>query len=109
MDFVSYWSPPRESRFVPFFKDGGISLVYLREIIMITGNILPLTRDRESIGVNIKGYDIENRKECFHEKYIFQSSFYLDPRLISRLGNRTKRGGTGQIERVYRARAKVGQ
>lgn len=100
MDFVSYW--PR------VLREGW------REIIMITGNILALRRSES--GINIKGtyIYIKNRKESFPStKNILSNipspSLYLDPRLISRLGNRTKRGGTGQMERVYRARAKVGQ
>lgn len=78
---------------------------------MITGNILALRRSGVKYKRNIC---IKNRKESFPStKNILSNipspSLYLDPRLISRLGNRTKRGGTGQMERVYRARAKVGQ
>lgn len=68
---------------------------------MITGNILALRRSESGVKYK-RNICIKNRKESFPStKNILSNipspSLYLDPRLISRLGNRTKRGGTGQM------------
>lgn len=69
---------------------------------MITGNILALRRSESGVKYK-RNICIKNRKESFPStKNILSNipspSLYLDPRLISRLGNRTKRGGTGQMD-----------